>query len=90
MTFSSTVTYSKNRRTLLADAAHRLRAVLLESLPDLNEPSLLQRLQLPTQIPVGKGAKRLQVAKEQAIGVSHQRGEDAEPRRSCSSRSSPP
>ena len=60
-------------------AAERLRAVVLHALPDLDEPRLLQHLQLAAQVAVGERAQRLEVVEQQARVVARERREDAEP-----------
>ena len=62
------------------DPAQRLRPVALEALGHLDQPGLLQHLQVAAEVAVGEAAEPLQVGEHQALGVGGQRGQHAEPR----------
>jgi len=52
--------------------AERLRAVVLEALPDLDKAALLKQLKLSAQVAVGQVTQRFKVVEEQAVGVGRQ------------------
>src|SRR5438046_889546 len=60
--------------------AKRLRPIVLEALPDLDEAGFAENLQVPAQVAVGQGAQILQIVEDQARRMRRQRGDDAQAR----------
>ena len=54
---------------LVGEPAEGLRALVVEALPDLDEPLLVEHLEVPAEVAVGQGAEVLQVGEEEALGV---------------------
>src|SRR5262249_48517580 len=66
--------------TLGGDPADGLRPVVIVTLLDLDQPGVLEHLQMPAEVAVGQPAQLLQVAEHQALGMADQRGEHAQAR----------
>src|SRR5262245_953674 len=62
------------------DPAQRLRAVVVVALFDVDEPGILQDLQMAAEIAVRQPAHALEVAEGQPLRMCHQRGEHAQAR----------
>ena len=64
---------------VVGEPAEGLGAVVVESLPDLDEAGLVQDLEVPAEVAVGEVAEFLQVGEDDAARVGDQRRHDPQP-----------
>ena len=60
-------------------AAESLGAVLVVTLPDLQQTLFLQHLEMPAEVAVSQGAQVLEVGEDQSLGMRDEGSQDAQP-----------